>query len=202
MDINNNIKTALLILLAIFTVFFGFTNITLAAEACTGSIQIYGQSMEPTLLDGEVYKYKKMEFSVKTLEYNDILIFIDEDDECLKRLIGLPGDLIEHRLDGLYRNNTKVYEYYLDDNNRNYIPLDQIKMKTVIVADDSVYVLGDNRYKSFDSRYYKNPNINIANITGKIIDTSPIEYANLYPAEEEYRREKRLLRRWGYLALE
>lgn len=71
--------------------------------------------------------------------------------EYIKRVIGLPGDHIEITADGeVYRNNEKLEESYIKD---GYTPLGGVFFD-VVVPEDSVYVMGDNRVWSKDSRYF------------------------------------------------
>lgn len=69
----------------------------------------------------------------------------------IKRIIGLPGDHIEIREDGeVYRNDQKLVETYLNDGTTNqsgvYIDL--------TIPAGTVFVMGDNRLESRDSRYF------------------------------------------------
>jgi len=69
-----------------------------------------------------------------------------EQEDFIKRVIGLPGDVIELRVGDLYRNGERVDEPYLhpDRDTRSYGP--------VTVPDGMLFVLGDNRLRSGDSR--------------------------------------------------
>lgn len=69
----------------------------------------------------------------------------------IKRVIGLPGDHIIIGSDGyVYRNGQKLEENYLKDGMTNQIG----NYSDVVVPQDSVFVMGDNRYQSKDSRYF------------------------------------------------
>ncbi len=66
----------------------------------------------------------------------------------IKRVIGLPGDRIEFR-DGIqvYRNNQPLVESYLTE------PMSYQNKHIFVVPENSIFVLGDNRNHSVDSRY-------------------------------------------------
>jgi signal peptidase I len=69
----------------------------------------------------------------------------------IKRVIGIAGDHIVINEDGtVYRNNEKLEESYLKDGttSRNGAYVD------IIVPDDSVFAMGDNRLQSMDSRFF------------------------------------------------
>lgn len=90
----------------------------------------------------------------------------------VKRVIGLPGDQLEFADGSVYRNGQKLDEDYIMGQMRN-------KFETVIVPDGYVFVMGDNRNRSSDSRQV-GP-IPVENIQGRVIlRFLPLNKFNLY----------------------
>lgn len=106
---------------------------------------VQGQSMFPTLEDKEKLLLSKK----KTPDRFDLLVFDEDDSYLIKRVIGLPGDTIDVREGKLTVNGEAMEEPYLDKAlSREY----RDSSFHVKVAEDSYYVLGDNRDNSVDSR--------------------------------------------------
>ena len=96
------------------------------------------------------------------LKEGDIVLFKNDefgDEILIKRLIGLPGDKIEIKEGVVFRNGEQLKEDYVK-NNEKY-------NGTFQVPDNEYFFLGDNRANSDDSRYWKNPYVNEADIQGK-----------------------------------
>ncbi len=146
----------LLVLLAVFIIFIIiFTQILIGVQVC-------GPSMNPTLYGGvlgsdRIYRGGDYLFvnALDTPTYGDIIVFHSPDGsgkEIIKRVIGLPGDEISAENGVLYRTNkgggqTIVDEPYIADGWTGSI-------KPYTVPDGMLYVLGDNRNDSTDSRRF------------------------------------------------
>ena len=107
---------------------------------------VAGTSMEPTLMAGDVVRY----IGFAPVRYGDVVIFDAGDVYGLvvKRVVGLPGDTIEVTADGhLLRNGTLQ-----EESNRIFDPLENGGMQKITVEKDALFVLGDNRANSIDSR--------------------------------------------------
>jgi signal peptidase I len=116
--------------------------------------------MEPNLFEKDQLIVQKISKLYKGgITYGDIvtvnadnLIGHMSDKNIIKRVIGLPGDIIEVKGGFVYRNNVKLDETYLADTVRT---TEREPMYTkYTVPKDSVYVLGDNRAVSLDSRTF------------------------------------------------
>src|SRR5699024_9977185 len=73
-----------------------------------------GESMMPTLQDGNLVIINKLHVLDKTFKRGDIIVFhANKREDYVKRIIGLPGDTIIYRNDVLYLNGKKYDEPYL-----------------------------------------------------------------------------------------
>ncbi|WP_084024037.1 signal peptidase I [Vulcanibacillus modesticaldus] len=109
---------------------------------------VSGPSMEPTLHNGERLILNKIVYKIHPPERGDIIVFhATETDDYIKRVIGIPGDKIEFKNNQLFVNGQPVEEPYLGD-----VYTGDISPFTV--PDETLYVLGDNRNNSSDSRIF------------------------------------------------
>ena len=123
-------------------------------------VVVDGPSMEPTLHNSERLIMNKIVYRFKEPGYGDIVVFhANEKDDYIKRIIGLPGDKVEFKDNKLYINDEHVVEEYL--------PGAQTKdFGYSIVPKGQVFVVGDNRNNSSDSRMF-GP-ISIDEIVGRV----------------------------------
>ena len=124
-------------------------------------VQVDGKSMYPTLDNSDTAIINALNIDKEHIKRFDIVVLKIEnvDKNIVKRVIGLPGETIRYTNDRLYINDVYFEEFFLD---KKYI--DEIKEVynattftedfTVVVEDDGIFVLGDNRLKSSDSRTY------------------------------------------------
>ena len=112
--------------------------------------RVEGYSMEPTLHGHERLVIEKLSFHFHTPERGDIVVLRVPDygkEMLIKRVIGLPGDTISVENGQVIINGELLNENYINGPPRGaYGP--------TIVPDDSVFVMGDNRNNSKDSRSF------------------------------------------------
>lgn len=112
-------------------------------------IKIEGPSMEPNLFDGEFGLMGRKNVFKKMPQYNDVVVVKIENDTnelIIKRTVGLPNDTIEIKGNQVYVNGGAFEDKY-----RN-INTNMSDMAPLKLHDDEIFVLGDNRNVSLDSR--------------------------------------------------
>lgn len=124
------------------------------------AFKIPAGSMLPTLEIGDRIFVDKTTEAKTSVKRGDILIFVypkDEKKDFIKRVIGLAGDKIEIKDKEIYINGDKIIENYVIHKDphikpKEYEPRDN--MGLITIPSDSLFVLGDNRDQSYDSRYW------------------------------------------------
>lgn len=130
---------ALVLIVLVFAVMFRMVNVD-------------GQSMEPNLHSEDRLIISNFAY---TPEYGDIVVVRRvHNTPLIKRVIGLPGDVIQINNDegAVYRNGEKLDEPYILGGITKQSYNSVGKSIPVTVGEDEIYVLGDNRMNSHDSR--------------------------------------------------
>lgn len=136
---------------------------------------VEGHSMNPTLEQGNFLMVNKMVYSFTKPERFDVVVFQQENAEYnyVKRVIGLPGDQIEYKQDMLYVNGELVMEPFIRSDHLKVFggnftgdfSLEELTGQKE-VPKGHVFVIGDNRLNSLDSRHFGF--VEIENIVGKV----------------------------------
>ena len=92
--------------------------------------------------------------------FERVILKIDDKTNYVKRIVGLPGDTIRNDAEGkVYRISPDGAETLLDEPYAYFDPLfgngtflNETGRFSVTLADDEIFVMGDNRYHSKDSR--------------------------------------------------
>ena len=126
-------------------------------------LRIYGQSMNATLHSGELV------VSVKGISFKtgDIIAFYYNNNVLVKRVIANSGDWVDMDLEGnVYVNQQLIDEPYLEGNKAFGEPDIDFPYQ---VPDERIFVLGDNRAVSIDSRYLSVGCVTSEQVVGKIV---------------------------------
>jgi signal peptidase I, bacterial type len=112
-------------------------------------IFVSGESMIPTLNNGESLGVEKFSRYSSLPARGEIVIVTDPDNNetLVKRVVGLPGDTVEVKNSTLYINGKAQSEPYVSKTPYN-------DFKAVMVPPDTIFVMGDNRANSKDSRFF------------------------------------------------
>jgi signal peptidase I len=134
-------------------------------------------SMEPTLEKGDRVLVNKLSYDLHDVHRGDVVVFelprdqiaSDGIKDLIKRVVGLPGDTIESRDGVVYVNDRRLDEPYLAKGTRTGDPQNgnNPSIERQVVPDGTVFVMGDNRGNSHDSRYADRGPIPISSIVGR-----------------------------------
>lgn len=124
-----------------------------------------GGSMEPTLKPGDRIVVDLNAYEKSAPKVGDIVAFLREDAIFTKRVVATQGDLVEYSNSDLIVNGKATAEDYLE----HHEPDDLVVWDTSkhVVGKGEVYVLGDNRFNSNDSRFFGDVPLNT--VMGKVI---------------------------------
>jgi len=115
-------------------------------------VKVEGTSMMPTLTDQERIFINKFtyHYGLGSVSRGDMVVFwypLDTSKSYIKRIIGVPGDLIKIAAGQVYVNGSPLTENYVPDEYR-----DRVSWGPERVPPDRYFVLGDHRSSSNDSR--------------------------------------------------
>jgi signal peptidase I len=118
-----------------------------ALQFAFGNFVVIGASMQPSFSEGERVVVNKLAYKLGEPEMGDVIVFLPPDgmdEDLIKRIIGLPGDIVEVRNGVVYVNNLPLDELYIK-NPPSYT------YSVEVVPEGQYWVLGDNRNNSNDS---------------------------------------------------
>jgi signal peptidase I len=156
--------------------------IFVAVRAVVLNFKVDGLSMTPSFTDGEMllvnrnayahfdswtlvdwlpfvdHEAENVVYPFDPPERGDVVVFTPpapgEDKPYIKRIIGLPGDTVEVRDEGVFINGQRLDEPYLEGNPTRCRSGITEFCGPLTVPEGQIFVLGDNRNNSEDSRYF------------------------------------------------
>ncbi|PJF28909.1 MAG: signal peptidase I [Phototrophicales bacterium] len=136
--------STLLFLIAVFTLL----------QLALPRSEVHGRSMEPTFVEGQRLIISRINYMLGDPQRGDIVVFNspqarDDDPSLIKRVIGLPGELVEIRDREVYINGERLDEPYIKEPCTR-----QCRDRQWQLANDEYFVMGDNRNVSNDSRAF------------------------------------------------
>ncbi|GAA0328921.1 signal peptidase I [Oceanobacillus sp. FSL W7-1293] len=121
---------------------------------------VNGKSMEPTLYDGNLMMVNTFTSDISDIYRFDVIVFhASEENDYVKRVVGLPGEKVEYKDDQLYVNGEYIPEDFLQEEKEKTEATPLTEDFTLLqvtgeqtVPEGELFVLGDNRRDSLDSR--------------------------------------------------
>lgn len=132
--------------------------------------QVKGASMEPTFSSGDYILTAKITYKLRSPERGDVVVFQspkNPDIEYIKRVVGLPGDKILVKNNEVYINESMLNEHYISAKTNLWEGGFLKEGQEMVVPENDIFVMGDNRPRSSDSREF-GP-ISIDSIIGVVI---------------------------------
>lgn len=146
----------------------GFTEYVKSYHYIPSKIErmsVSGNSMNPTLQDGDSYLLDVTSRAKKSIQYGDIVLISAHyykgetktptgpgEINIVKRVIGMGGDAIEINREGIWRNDERLEEEYLEVEAWGELLYQDLFHFELEVPEGHLFVLGDNRLDSIDSR--------------------------------------------------
>lgn len=144
-----------MILFALVIAFWLKNNVVASALVPTGS-------MEGAVMTGSRIVINRLAYLYDSPQRGDIVSFYYPDDGetlYLKRIIGLPGEIIEGIDSKIYIDGKEIPDY---TGNRFYEDFGPYR-----IPEGCYFMMGDNRNNSWDSRFWDNKFVNLEDIVGK-----------------------------------
>ncbi|MBU5336031.1 signal peptidase I [Intestinibacter bartlettii] len=136
---------------------------------------VRGDSMLPTLHEDDYLIINKIGYKISEPKNGDVIVFksdLEQNDgtnkDLVKRIIGVEGDKIVIKDGQVYVNDKLLDETYLSEGMYTQGDID------LVVPQGKLFVLGDNREVSLDSRYEQVGLVDVNDVEGKV-------FVRLYP---------------------
>jgi signal peptidase I len=122
--------------------------------------------MESTMFQDNRVLVNKLSYRLHDINRGDVVVFdrittdgeVVQHDDLIKRVIALPGETVEIRQCVVFIDGEELLEPYLNDYDIAQINLEDRcrvpELEATIISNDHIFVMGDNRPQSFDSRMF------------------------------------------------
>lgn len=126
---------------------------------------ISGPSMEPSLYSNNRVLVNKLSYRIRDIRRGEVVVFdrvrtengVEQHDDLIKRVIGLGGEAIEIKKCVVFIDDVPLAEPYLGDYAAETDPGRRCRVPDrakETIPEDEIFVMGDNRAESFDSRNF------------------------------------------------
>ena len=147
------------------------------------AFKIPSGSMIPTLQIGDHILVNKLAYGIRVplwghylvdfgkVQRGDVIVFIfpeDRSKDFIKRVVGVAGDTVEIRGKKIYINGKQAddaYAHFEGDDPQNILPPSRDDYGPTKVPENHLFVMGDNRDRSYDSRFWGF--VNLDDVRGK-----------------------------------
>lgn len=134
-----------------------------AAKLMFGAVLVQGDSMNPTYYDGDLLRGQR-EVAREDIKRRDVITFKEKGQRLIKRVVGVPGDIISYKDHTIYINGEPETAEFPEIKNGGLLEKGKIRL-----GKNEYFCMGDNRNNSRDSRVF-GP-IRYSQIESKIIGT-------------------------------
>jgi len=150
-----------------------------------------GSSMEVTLSDGDDVIINKISYYFHDPQRFDVVVFKQSGKEHsyynIKRIIGLPGEIVQIKDGQVYINNERLDEPV----NVDVMEIGGLAEEPITLEENEYFVLGDNRNNSEDSRFANIGNIVLQDIVGKVwVKLEPFNFVNKINMKQDNMNEE------------
>ena len=119
-------------------------------------------SMGPTIHENDIVIGIRHYYNVHEPHRGDVVIYPHDNVFVIKRIVGVEGDKLSIRDGRIFINGKLLQESYLKDGTVTDGDAD------FVVPDGMLFLMGDNRDVSYDSRYYADPYVDKDNVVGRV----------------------------------
>lgn len=136
---------------ASYAVLVGLVGFTWWMSGAVRVAEVPSSSMEPTLMPGDILLMRIDAYRHRTPSRGDLVIFHDATNNgelLVKRVVGLPGETVFCQGGKVWINDMALREPYLKE------PYYDVAPHSAVLGEDELWMMGDNRDGSQDSREF------------------------------------------------